>query len=99
PPPLSQKRIRNVELCASISLRRICALPFVASRSKLLTPEEVKRGIKICLIDLVSTGSDLSAGRHFFEGARLRGIDPNDERRVRERDCETRDLNNSGLHC
>jgi hypothetical protein len=96
-PTLAIKRIRDVKLCAGIALRRICALPLVASRTKLLTPEETESGIEMFLVDLVSACGDLSAGRRFFEGSRFRGIDPDDERRVCERESEANDLNNFRL--
>jgi hypothetical protein len=92
PPTLAVKRIGYVELRAGISLRRIRLLPFDASRTKLLTPEEVESGIEFFLVDFVSAGGDLSTGRHFFEGARFRGIDPDDERSVCDRECEAGDL-------
>src|SRR5215210_5442943 len=98
PPTLAVKRIRYVELCMGISLRRICALPFVASRAKLLTPEEVESGIKIFLVDLVSAGGNFSTGRHFFECAWFRGVDPDDERSVCDRESEAGHLNDFGLH-
>src|SRR5215211_6691910 len=78
-PTLAVKRIRDVELCAGISLRRICLLPFVARRTKLLTPEEAECGIEFFLIDFVSAGGDLGTGRHVFEAARFSGVDPDDE--------------------
>ena len=96
-PTLSVKRIRYVELCAGISLRWVRLLPFDASRTKLLTPEEVETGIEFFLVDLVSAGGDLSTGRHFFEGARFRGIDPDYERSICERESEAAELNNFGL--
>jgi len=96
-PTLAVKRIRDVELCARISLRRICLLPFVAGRTKLLTPEEAECGIKFFLVDFVSAGGDLSTGRHVFEAARFGSIDPDDERSVYDRESEAGDLNNSGL--
>jgi hypothetical protein len=79
-PTFAVKRIRHVKLRARISLRWICALPFIASRTKLLTPKEAESGIEFFLVDLVSACSDLSAGGDFFEGSRFRGIDPDDER-------------------
>ena len=96
-PTLAVKGIGYVELCAGISLRRICLLPFDASRTKLLTPEEVESGIEFLLVDLVSAGGDLSTRRHFFEGARFRSIDPDDERSVCDRENEADELNNFGL--
>src|SRR5689334_18967801 len=92
-PSFAVKRIRYVKLCARISLRWIGALPFVASRTKLLTPEEAESRVELFLIDLVSTCSHLSTGCHFFERARFRGIDPDDERRVCDRESEAGDLN------
>src|SRR5829696_8277190 len=62
PPTLAEKRIRDVELCAGISLRRICLLPFPASRTKLLAPKEAESGIEFFLVDLVSAGRHLSTG-------------------------------------
>ena len=96
-PTLAVKRIRDIELCAGVSLRRICLLPFVACRTKLLTPEEAKSGIEFFLVDFVSAGGDLSTGRHVFEAARFRGIEPDDERSVCDRESEAGDLNNFGL--
>ena len=98
PPTFAVKRIRYVKLCLGISLRWVCALPFVASRTKLLTPEEAESGIELLLVDLVSAGGDLSTGCDFFESTRLRGIDPDNERSVCDRESEPDDFNDSGLH-
>src|ERR1041384_6655886 len=96
-PALAIKRISYVELCAGVSLRRIGALPFIAGRTKLLTPAETESRVEVFLVDLVSASGHFSTGRHLFEGARFSGIDPDDERSVCEREYEAGDLNKFGL--
>ncbi len=39
-PTLAVKRVSDIELCARIALCGICALPFVARRTKLFPPKE-----------------------------------------------------------
>src|SRR4026207_1467896 len=97
-PAFAVKGISDIELCPRIALRRVCALPFVASRTKLFSPEQIKCGIKFFLIDLVSAGSNFSAGRHLLKRAGLGSIDPDNDHGVSDRECETRDLNYFCLH-
>src|ERR1041384_2256141 len=97
-PAFAIKGISNIELCPWISLGGVSALPFVASRSELFPPKEIKRRIKVFLVYLVGTGSDLSAGRHFFELAGFNGVDPGNEHGIGNREHEAPDLNQSGLH-
>src|SRR5215207_4625093 len=71
PPAFPIECVSNVKLRRWILLCRICALPLVTSRSKLLTSKEREGSIELFLINLVSSGGNLSSGCHLREAAWL----------------------------
>src|SRR4029079_1843228 len=71
PPTFTIEGVGDIELRCRITLGGVSALPLIARGAKLLASKERERGLKLLLIDLVSTGRHLSSGGHLLEAARL----------------------------